>query len=83
MAEFLGISLRRSLRSITLPGVQAAPTLLEKARWKLGLRRERLSSAVQPRRGSSGDWRNHFDEQDLAYFMAEAGDMMRQLAYAQ
>ncbi len=81
MADFLGVRLRRSPRSITLPGAQASPTLFDKARWKLGLRRERLSSAVQPRRGSSGDWRNHFDENDLAFFMSEAGDMMRELAY--
>ena len=81
MADFLGVRLRRSLRSIRLPGAQAPPTLLDKARWKLGLRRERLSTAVQPRRGSSGDWRNHFDEKDLTFFMSEAGDMMRELAY--
>lgn len=81
MADFLGVRLRRSVRQIALPGAQASPTLLDKARWKLGVRRERLSTAVQPRRGSSGDWRNHFDEKDLAFFMSEAGDMLRKLAY--
>ena len=83
MADFLGVRLRRSLQAITLPGEQASPSLLEKARWKLGLRRSRLSSAVQPRRGSSGDWRNHFDEKDLTFFMSEAGNMLRKLKYVE
>ncbi|MDE2857455.1 MAG: sulfotransferase domain-containing protein [Chloroflexota bacterium] len=79
MAAFLGISARRSLRAIDLPGKTSKPSLVGRALWKLGLRQQRLSSAVQPRRGSSGDWRNHFDDDDLAFFMAEAGEQMRQL----
>lgn len=81
MAEFLRVGLRRSLQAIDLPEDHASPSLLERARWKLGLRQKRLSSAVQPRRGASGDWRNHFDEKDLAFFMSEAGEMLRQLGY--
>lgn len=74
MAAFLGIGLRRSLLAIDLPGKAANPSLLGRALWKLGHRQSRLSSAVQPRRGSSGDWRNHFDDDDLAFFMSEAGE---------
>ncbi|MCY4018585.1 MAG: sulfotransferase domain-containing protein [Chloroflexi bacterium] len=79
MGAFLGISLRRSLRTIDLPGKSGTPSLAGRALWKLGLRQKRLSSAVQPRRGSSGDWRNHFNDEDLAFFMAEAGDQMQAL----
>ncbi len=81
MADFLGISLQRSLRTIDLPGKSGKPSLLGRALWKLGRRQKRLSSAVQPRRGGSGDWRNHFNDEDLAFFMAEAGDQMRRLGY--
>ncbi|MCY4070707.1 MAG: sulfotransferase domain-containing protein [Chloroflexi bacterium] len=81
MAAFLGISARRSLRTIDLPGKSGKPSLVGRALWKLGLRQQRLSSAVQPRRGSSGDWRNHFNNDDLAFFMAEAGEQMRRLGY--
>ncbi len=79
MAAFLGIGLRRSLRRIDLPGKSGTPSLVGRALWKLGHRQRRLSSAVQPRRGSSGDWRNHFNDNDLAFFMAEAGDQMQPL----
>ena len=79
MAAFLGVRLRRSLRAIDLPGKSGKPSLVGRALWKLGLRQRRLSSAVQPRRGSSGDWRNHFNDDDLAFFMAEAGDQMQPL----
>lgn len=81
MAEFLGISVRRGLRAIDLPGKAEKPSLVGRALWKLGLRQQKLSSAVQPRRGRSGDWANHFSEEDLAFFMAEAGEQMRQLGY--
>ena len=83
MAAFLGISVGRSLRTIDLPGKSAKPSLVGRALWKLGHRQKRLSSAVQPRRGSSGDWRNHFDDDDLIFFMAEAGDQMRLLRYVE
>ena len=81
MAGFLGVRLSRTLKPIVLPGRQAPPSLLEKARWKLGVRRKKLSSAVQPRRGGSGDWRNHFNADDLSFFESEAGEMMAQLGY--
>ncbi len=43
---------------------------------RLGIRR-----SEQPRVGRSGDWRRHFDKRDLAFFMREAGDMLRRLGY--
>ena len=81
MAEFLGISVQRSVRAIDLPGKSGKPSLIGRALWKLGIRQKRLSSAVQPRRGSSGDWRNQFGDDDLDFFMAEAGGQMLQLRY--
>ncbi len=81
MTAFLGIRARRTLKPIDLPGKADKPSLVGRALWKLGFRQRRLSSAVQPRRGSSGDWRNHFSDDDLAFFMAEAGDQMRELGY--
>lgn len=79
MTAFLGIGVRRSLRKIDLPGKSGKPTLFGRALWKLGLRQRRLSSAVQPRRGSSGDWRNHFNDDDLVFFVDEVGDQMQSL----
>ena len=81
MAEFLGIRLQRSVRPIDLPGKSGKPSLIGRVLWKLGFRQKRLSSAVQPRRGSSGDWRNQFGNDDLDFFMAEAGEQMRRLGY--
>ncbi len=43
---------------------------------RLGIRKPQ-----QPRIGRSGDWRSHFDKRDLAFFMGEAGDMLRRLGY--
>lgn len=83
MAAFLAVKLNRSLRPIQLPGTQRKPVLLERIRWKLGIRQKKLSSAVQPRRGKSGDWQLHFSEHDLAFFMSEAGEMMRRLGYSE
>ena len=83
MAAFLGVRLNRALRPIQLPAAQSRPTYLERVKWKLGIRPKKLSSAVQPRRGKSGDWRSHFSERDLAFFMSEAGEMMRQLGYVE
>ncbi len=81
MAKFLGIRLRRSLRQIDLPGASHKPSLFGRALWKIGVREKKLSSAVQPRRGRSGDWQNHFSSDDLAFFLSEAGDQMRELGY--
>lgn len=83
MAAFLEVRLNRALRPIQLPAAQSPPTYLERVKWKLGIRPQKLSSAVQPRRGKSGDWRVHFSERDLAFFMSEAGDAMRRLGYVE
>ncbi len=80
-ADFLQVRLHRSLKTIDLPGVSARPSMLGRVMWKLGVRQQRLSSAVQPRRGSSGDWRSHFDMNDLLFFWAEAGQIMQELGY--
>ena len=81
MAGFLKVRLPRSLRAIQLPGSQPKPALLARVRWKLGHRPKRLSSAVQPRRGKSGDWRSHFDESDHTFFLSQAGSVMVTLGY--
>ena len=39
------------------------------------------SSAVQPRKGKVGDWRNHFSEEDKAYFKQAAGDVLIEWGY--
>ena len=80
-ADFLQVRLHRSLKTIDLPGVSARPSMLGRVMWKLGVRQQRLSSAVQPRRGSSGDWRSYFDMNDLSFFWAEAGQIMQELGY--
>lgn len=39
------------------------------------------SSAVVPRRGTIGDWKNHFSLEDLDYFNEKAGGIMAKLEY--
>ncbi len=81
MADFLQVRLHRSLKTIDLPGASTLPSTFGRVMWKLGVRQKRLSSAVQPRGGSSGDWRSHFDESDIEFFWGEAGQIMQELGY--
>ncbi len=39
------------------------------------------SSAISPRKGVVGDWKNYFSERDLELFERTAGDLMKELAY--
>ncbi len=39
------------------------------------------SSAISPRKGTVGDYKNHFSEWDLELFERAAGDLMKELGY--
>lgn len=80
MAAFLDVSLHQSLKPLRMPGPPARQSALESLLGKVGLWRRR-TGPEQPRVGRSGDWRSHFDKRDHAFFMKEAGEVMRQLGY--
>ena len=53
---------------------------LNKVRKRLGIGSE-LRSAINPRKGVSGDYQNHFDTEDVAYFYEIAGGLMQEVGY--
>ena len=81
MANFLNIKLNNTLQTVDLYRPKQNQPITTRLLKKIGLRRGKVSTAVAPRKGKSGDWRNHFSEDDLGFFMIKAGDMMRQLGY--
>jgi Sulfotransferase domain len=81
LADFLNIKLNNTLQAIDLHQPKQVQPIANRILKKMGLQREKVSSAVAPRKGKSGDWRTHFNDNDLEYFMSEAGEMMRQLGY--
>ena len=81
MASFLNISLNNTLQTVDLHHSKQKKTLANRLLKKVGLQQAKVSTAVAPRKGKSGDWRNHFSDDDLNYFMAEAGEVMHQLGY--
>lgn len=81
MAAFLDVRLHQSLQPLTMPGPQASAPMLDNMLGLIGVRRRRGSPAEKARVGKSGDWRELFDKRDRAFFMQEAGAMMRQLGY--
>jgi len=81
LAEFLGVTLNSNLQPINIRKPKQKPTVWQRIQYRIGLKREKVSSAVQPRKGKSGDWRNTFSDADLAFFMSEAGETMRELGY--
>jgi hypothetical protein len=42
---------------------------------------DRKSSAVAPRKGEVGDWKNHFTPEDLGFFDSKAWHLMKKLGY--
>lgn len=81
IAEFLNVRLNAKIQPIELKNSGRKPSFVDRLLYKLGVEVPKISSAVQPRTGKSGDWRNFFSDDDLAFFMDEAGDVMRELNY--
>jgi len=81
MADFLNISLSNTLQTVDLHPSKKNKPLATRILKKIGLQREKISTAVAPRKGKSGDWQNHFTDSDLDFFMGEAGEIMNQLGY--
>jgi hypothetical protein len=80
MADFLGASLHRELRPLTVPGVQDNTAIFGNVLERLGMRR-RGAFGDQHRAGKSGDWRKLFDKGDRAFFMKEADSAMQRFGY--
>ncbi len=80
IAAFLGVKLNPSIQPINIRK-NKKPSLTQRIQYRLGLNRQKVSSAVQPRKGKSGDWQNYFSEDDLQFFMDEAGEVTRELGY--
>lgn len=81
LADFLNIDLTYPLQSVNVHQTKANKSRVNQLLKKVGLKREKTSTAVSPRKGKSGDWRNHFSEDDLAFFMGEVGELMWRLGY--
>lgn len=82
LANFLNIDLTYPLQSVNVHQTKENKSLVNRLLKRVGLKREKTSTAVSPRKGKSGDWRNHFSVDDLEFFMDEVGNLMRQLAYS-
>jgi hypothetical protein len=93
IAERLELRLRPDIAQVTLDrrgktGRRLRATdrvlpdrLIRAVRRRLGLAAACRSTAIRPRAGVSGAWRQEFSAQDLAFFEAEAGEAMRVLGY--
>jgi hypothetical protein len=81
MGNFLNIKLSNTLQTVDLHQSKHTQPITTRLLKMMGLRRGKISTAVAPRKGKSGDWRNHFSDDDLDYFMSESGEVMRQLEY--
>ncbi len=82
MADFLSLRLHKNLQPVSFPAPTADEPLLETVLGRFGVRRLREKARGQLRVGGRGDWRRHFDQRDLDFFMREAGPMMQRLGYA-
>jgi hypothetical protein len=84
VAAFLDRPRRRETRDVRLSDRSALAVWRAKlAQRLLPPRLQRVKrSSVSFRRGASGDWREVFDDADLALFEARAGDLNRELGYA-
>ena len=82
IADRVGLPLNANVRPIPLGTEPDRLLPLRVALSKrLGLGLGRVSTAIRPRAGGSGGWRDSFDDADLAWFDGEAGTAMRALGY--
>lgn len=82
LADFLNIDLTYPLQAVNVHQAKENKNLANRLLKKVGLKREKTSTAVSPRKGKSGDWQNHFSDGDLAFFMSETNQVMLELGYA-
>jgi len=83
MANFLNIELNSTLQTVDLHRSKQNIPIATRLLKKIGIRHEKISTAVAPRKGKSGDWRNHFNVDDLDYFMSQTNEVMHQLGYSE
>lgn len=81
MADFLQIQLTYPLQSVNVHQAQLNRNPMNRLLSKVGFKRHKVSSAVSPRKGKSGDWRTHFSEDDLDFFTGELDGFLHQLGY--
>ncbi len=79
IAEFIDEPLATEIKQVQIGGGKVEGAL---RRLKNKLSRAELKlSTVSFRGGRSGDWREHFDGEDAAFFAEHAGDMLHELGY--
>lgn len=82
LAGDLNLQIRPRLRRIDLPSERRnVLTYPRKAVERFITRSKGKSSAANPRKGIVGDWKAHFSQEDLAFFLEHAGDLMHRLGY--
>lgn len=89
IGDFLGLELQSNIKRIELPkyGNRSSTTgrivakAMDMLRPVLSPKRLGRSSAVLPRKGVVGDWRQYFSDEDLLLFDTVAGELMRKLGY--
>ena len=82
IAPRVGVQPRATIREVTLERRGGRRGRIGRLLARVGLGARPPSSAILPRAGRSGGWRAAFDEADLEWFDAEAGEAMRRLGYA-
>ena len=82
IADRLDLGLRPVLSQVRLEPHGRRVPVLHRLQRVLGLRPIR-STAIRPQAGRVGGWRQVFDDEDLAWFDAEASGGMRRLGYSQ
>ena len=83
VAERVGLELSATVAPVGLDGGPGKGNVVRRllgGQLRMGPRR---STAIRPRGGATGGWRELFDADDVAFFDAEAGEAMRTLGYAQ
>jgi hypothetical protein len=82
VADRVGLRLRRTITPVTLGSrPRPAERVRRVLRRSVGVSVPRRSTAIRPRSGVSGRWRDEFAAADAALFHAEAGEALRRLGY--
>jgi hypothetical protein len=85
LARRLGLKIEGNVKPVDIPHSPYPPNELRRlarrtARLILG-RPSSTSSAILPRKGIVGEWRQHFSHEDILFFEGIAGDLLQELGY--
>ncbi len=77
LSAFLNLQTNKKVKKIVFYNKKKR---FDKIKYRL-LHGEVKSSAILPRKGIVGDWKNHFSDSALEFFKDNAGDLMEKLGY--